>query len=114
MFIGGYLSYKLLTNQTKVSTLPIDFIDQYTILYCCLSKTTINRKFSIRGQCGTVESDGVGLVAGAEQHGVVGVPAEGAVTAGVRSVVHVVGPGVRRGGVRGGVGVTRAALEMRG
>ena len=101
------------TNQTKVSTLPIDFIDQYTILYCCLSKTTINRKFSIRGQCGTVESDGVGLVAGAEQHGVVGVPAEGAVTAGVRSVVHVVGPGVRRGGVRGGVGVTRAALDMR-
>ena len=50
-------------------------------------------------------------MAGAEQHGVVGVPAEGAVPAGVRSVVHVVRARVGRGGVRGGVGVTRAALS---
>ena len=44
-------------------------------------------------------------------HGVVSVPAEGAVPAGVRSVVHVVWARVRRRGVRGGVGVTRAALS---
>ena len=50
-------------------------------------------------------------MAGAEQHGVVSVPAEGAVPAGVGAVVHVVGTRVRRGGVRGGVGVTRAALS---
>ena len=63
------------------------------------------------GQCVTVEGGGAGLVAGAEQHGVVCVPAEGAVPAGVRAVVHVVRARVGGGGVRRGVGVTRAALS---
>ena len=58
-----------------------------------------------------MEGGGAGLVAGAEQHGVVSVPAEGAVPAGVRAVVHVVRARVGGGGVRRGVGVTRAALS---
>ena len=48
----------------------------------------------------------------AQEDGVVSVPAEGSVTSGVSSVVHMVRSGVGRGRVGGSVGVTASRLGV--
>merc|ERR1719175_117026 len=64
-----------------------------------------------RGSCFGQKSGGGLVLVSSEEDRVVGVPAEGTVAAGVRSVVNVVGT---RGGVGGRVGVAASGLSIPG